>query len=155
MTTEPSPDQRCTLCGHREDQHDTLPDGSRPCRSIGHSKGLTCRECRRLTSTEHVNAVMEMRGESTEAFQVAWAAYSATLDHVRKEIGSGWQAFFTDVHQSALASALIAYQEQQHPISSHTYEGSGPDSPCTADLFGQQCGGRWDRHTLREEATSA
>jgi hypothetical protein len=113
--TEIHPAARCTLCSHREDQHDTLPDGTRPCRSIGHEKGLTCAECRRLTSREHVDAVMALRGEPDDAFTAAWAAYYATLDHVRKEIGPGWQAFFTDVHQSALASAVLVLREQAGP----------------------------------------
>jgi hypothetical protein len=106
------PAQRCVLCHHREDQHDTEPDGSRPCRSIGHPKGVPCQECRRLTSPEHVEAIMTMREDASDAFETAWSAYKTTLDHVRKEIGPGWQAFFTDVHQAALASALIAYREQ-------------------------------------------
>ncbi|MEU2426929.1 hypothetical protein ABZ619_38955 [Streptomyces sp. NPDC007851] len=101
------PSARCIGCSHREDQHDTLPDGTRPCRSIGHSKGLTCAECRRLISAGHVQAVMELRGADDDAFQEAWAAYHTTLDHVRKELGSSWTAFFTDVHQSALASAVL------------------------------------------------
>jgi hypothetical protein len=111
-TPAPDPAARCTLCHHREDQHETLPDGTRPCRSIGHPKGLTCTECRRLTSAEHVDAVMELRSTDDDAFEEAWGAYYATLNHVRNEIGPGWQAFFTDVHQSALASAVLALREQ-------------------------------------------
>jgi len=111
VTMDPS--TRCSLCSHREDEHETLPDGSRPCRSIGHEKGLTCRECIRLTGPEHVEAVMALRGADDEAFRVAWAAYYATLNHVRDQIGPGWQAFFSDVHQSALASAVLVLREQQ------------------------------------------
>jgi hypothetical protein len=103
----------CIGCGHAQDQHDTLPDGTRTCRSIGHPQGLTCHECQRLTSPEHVEQIMQLRHADDPAFEQAWAAYSATLSHVRNEIGDGWQAFFTDVHQSALASALIAYREAQ------------------------------------------
>lgn len=102
----------CVLCNHREDQHETLPDGSSPCRSVGHAKGLTCAECRRLTGDEHVSAIMALRSDPDEAFEVAWAAYHATLDHVRHEIGAEWMAFFTDVHQSALASAVLVLREQ-------------------------------------------
>ncbi|NUR01337.1 MAG: hypothetical protein HOY79_33875 [Streptomyces sp.] len=107
------PAARCVICNHREDQHDTLPDGTRPCRSIGHEKGLTCRECMRLISAEHVDAVMALRGADDDAFAEAWGAYYATLNHVRNEIGPGWQAFFTDVHQSALASAVLTLRERQ------------------------------------------
>lgn len=110
------PAARCRLCHHREDQHETLPDGTRPCRSIGHEKGLTCTECRRLIGAEHFEAVMALRDEPDDEFEVAWAAYYATFNHARDEIGPGWQAFFTDVHQSALASALVVLREQQGDI---------------------------------------
>lgn len=106
----------CTLCGHPHDAHDALPDGTRPCRSIGHPKGLTCRTCKQLTSAEHVEAIMSLRADPPPAFTAAWADYRATLDHVRQEIGEGWQAFFTDVHQAALASAFLAWQQTTaHP----------------------------------------
>lgn len=107
-----APSTRCSLCHHREDEHETLPNGSRPCRSIGHAKGLTCRECRRLTEAEHVEAVMGLRDEPDDAFTTAWAAYYATLNHARDQIGSGWQAFFSDVHQSAVASAVLTLRAQ-------------------------------------------
>jgi hypothetical protein len=113
MVATVAPDTRCTLCGHREDQHDTEPDGSRPCRSIGHPKGVPCAECRRLVSAEHVQAVMALREADDESFEAAWAAYHVTLDHVRREIGPGWTAFFTDVHQSALASAVLTLRAQE------------------------------------------
>lgn len=111
---EPAPETRCTLCMHREDQHDTLPDGTRPCRSIGHEKGLTCAECRRLIGDEHFEALMRLRGEDDDAFTDAWAAYYVTLNHVRDQIGPGWQAFFSDVHQSALASAVITLRTRSN-----------------------------------------
>lgn len=110
MTEQPER-THCVLCGHLNTLHNDEPDGTRPCRSIGHPKGLTCRECMRLTSAEHVDAIMRMREEEDPAFEEAWASYRVTLDHVRNEIGEGWQAFFTDVHQAALASALIAYRK--------------------------------------------
>lgn len=116
MTVTPpavDPAVRCTLCRHREDQHETLPDGTRPCRSIGHEKGLTCTECRRLIGAEHFEAVMALRDEPDDQFEVAWAAYYATFNHARDEIGPGWQAFFTDVHQSAVASAILAYRAEE------------------------------------------
>lgn len=125
MTTI-NPATRCTLCTHREDQHDVLPDGTRPCRSVGHEKGLTCAACRRLTGPQHVEAVMELREEPDDAFEEAWAAYYATLNHVRDQIGPGWQAFFSDVHQSALASAIIAYRAEQPRASTDSAAATGP-----------------------------
>lgn len=115
--------QWCVLCHHPADAHEEIgPEGNRPCRSVGHSKGVPCRECRRLISAEHVAAVMRMREEGGEAFEVAWGAYTTTLDHVRRNFGDAWQAFFTDVHQSALASALIAYRETETPTGTRKRE---------------------------------
>jgi hypothetical protein len=104
-------DQTCSLCGHPAHQHDTMPDGTRPCRSVGHPEGLTCTECRRITSPEHIQRITDVRDEDP-AFDQAWAAYKTTYDHVREQIGPGWKAHFTDHHQAALASALLAYQEE-------------------------------------------
>jgi hypothetical protein len=103
MTGSPA----CTLCGHPADAHPQLADGTRPCRSVGHPNGLTCTECIRITSPEHVQRIQEAR----DMIDPAWAAFKVTLDHARTEIGPGWQAFFTDVYQSALASAIIAHEE--------------------------------------------
>lgn len=107
-----APSRPCSLCGHREDQHETLPDGTRPCRSIGHPKGLTCRECQRLISPEYVESLQELRAADDAAFEEAWSAYRVTLDHARDQVGPGWAAFFTDVHQSALASAVLTLRAQ-------------------------------------------
>ncbi|MFI5814943.1 hypothetical protein ACIA7S_28790 [Streptomyces sp. NPDC051643] len=120
MTVTPpavDPAAPCSLCGHREDQHDTEPDGTRPCRTIGHPKGVPCAECRRLTDTAHFEDLMAMR-DSGDAFDEAWAAYRVTFDHVRDQIGPGWPAFFTDVHQSALASALVVLRQQPEGTAS-------------------------------------
>jgi hypothetical protein len=108
-------EERCVLCTHPFSAHGTMPDGTRPCRSVGHPDGLNCEECKRLTSPEYVQQIMAMREEHSPAFAAAWAAYSTTLDHVRHEIGAGWQAFFTDVHQAALASGLIEYTAPRRP----------------------------------------
>lgn len=99
--------QTCTLCDHPAEAHPQQPDGTRPCRSVGHPNGLTCTECIRITSPEHVRRIQEAR----DGIDEAWAAFKVTLDHARNEIGPGWQAFFTDVYQSALASAIIAQEE--------------------------------------------
>ena len=107
-----APSRPCSLCNHREDQHETLPDGTRPCRSIGHPEGLTCRECQRLISPEYVDSLQALRAAGDAAFEDAWNAYRVTLDHARDQIGPGWTAFFTDVHQSALASAVLTLRAQ-------------------------------------------
>jgi hypothetical protein len=56
---------------------------------------------------------MALRHADDPVFEAAWDAYRATRDHVRKEIGQGWQAFFTDVHQSALASAVLVLRKHE------------------------------------------
>jgi hypothetical protein len=95
------------------ESHEEDENGLRPCRSVGHPKGMPCTECWAMTTQEYVATIMERRGalydhpDGPDAS--AWAAYHLTLDHVRHQIGPGWQAFFTDVHQAAVISALIAY----------------------------------------------
>lgn len=99
---------RCSMCRHAAAEHAVDPEtGFRPCRSIGHPKGLTCEECRRLTSPAHVEVVMVMRGDPL--LKVAFGAYLATRAHVNDQLGESAPAFFTDVHESAVASALIEY----------------------------------------------
>jgi len=101
---------RCSMCRHAASEHDVDPEtGFRPCRSIGHPEGLTCEECRRLTSPAHVEAVMVMRGDPL--LKVAFGAYLATRAHVNDQLGEAAPAFFTDVHESAVASALIEYSK--------------------------------------------
>ncbi|OKI16572.1 hypothetical protein [Streptomyces sp. CB03911] len=107
-----SSETMCIGCGHHPDQHEQMPDGTRPCRSIGHPAGVPCAECRRLTEAQHLERIQEMRADDTGAFEAAWASYKVTYDHARQEIGPGWQAYFTDHHQSALASALLAFAHQ-------------------------------------------
>lgn len=101
---------RCSFCFHPTAAHDVDPDtGNRPCRSIGHPKGLACAECRRLTSREHIDAVMKMRASGDPLFGAAFSAFNTTYDHVRRELGAAYLAHFTDVHESALASALLEF----------------------------------------------
>lgn len=99
----------CILCGHLNTLHDDEPDGTRPCRSPGHPKGLTCRECRALLAPEHREAIRDER--DNDGFEAAWAAYYVTFQAARDHFGASWPAHFTDIHQSALASALIAYRK--------------------------------------------
>ncbi|MBM9509937.1 hypothetical protein [Actinacidiphila acididurans] len=109
----PEENTTCTLCGHHADQHNLNADGYRPCRSAGHPDGLNCRECIRLTSGDHLEQLIALRNSDDPAFTAAWSAFTVTRDHARHEIGDGWQAFYTDVHQSALASAILTYRAQQ------------------------------------------
>lgn len=102
----------CPLCSHPAEVHDAAPDGRRPCRSVGHPDGVPCAECRRLVSAERHGELMGVR-DGGLPFDAAWSAYTAVYDNARQAFGDSWQSFFTDIHQSALASALIAYQEAQ------------------------------------------
>lgn len=110
----PEENTTCNLCGHHADHHNVDANGYRPCRTVGHPDGLNCRECMRITSPEFVERVMALRHSDDPAFAAAWSAFYLTRDHARHEIGDGWEAFFSDVHKAALASALIAYQAEQN-----------------------------------------
>lgn len=105
----------CILCGHPVDAHPEDGQGMRPCRSVGHPKGMNCTECVRLIDGDAVAAVVERReriyADMDSPDARAWAAFNATREHVRYQIGEGWQAFYVDIHQSALASALIEYDK--------------------------------------------
>lgn len=105
--------ERCGMCRHPVSSHDVDPEtGFRPCRSVGHSKGLPCADCRRLTSPEHVEAIMKLRGGSDPFFTAAYGAFSVTEDHARQQIGVGWQAHHTAMYESAVASALLEIRSQ-------------------------------------------
>lgn len=101
----------CIACNHPLDAHPVDPEtGFRTCRSVGHSKGLTCAECERLTSSDHHAAIMAMRNADDPLLTAAYGAYKATRVYVERQFGDAAEAFFTDVHQSAVASALIEYE---------------------------------------------
>lgn len=101
----------CWACNHLVAAHDVDPDtGFQPCRSVGHPKGIPCAECRRLTSPEHVAAIMKMRNNDDPLLALAFGAFRITYEHVRNQLGESWPAFFTDVFGSAVASALIEYE---------------------------------------------
>lgn len=107
--TEQAPTD-CYSCSHPWTAHDLNPDGSRSCRTVGHPKGVPCADCRALLTPEHREQIQDER--DAEAFQAAWGAYKVTLYDARDAFGDSAPAFFTDIHQSALASALIAYRKQ-------------------------------------------
>ena len=112
--TTPTPETvptHCWACGHLVDVHDVDPEtGYRPCRNVGHPKGVPCAECRRLIAPEHIAAIVAMRQSEGPAFKTAYGAFTVTYEHVREQFGDAWQAFFTDIHESAVASALIEYE---------------------------------------------
>jgi hypothetical protein len=64
-----------------------------------------------MLTTEYRARLQDER--DADWFQTVWGAYKVTLDDARNAFGDSAWAFFSDVHQSALASALIAYREQQ------------------------------------------
>ena len=41
----------------------------------------------------------------------AWAAFHIVRSWAQHEFGESWQAFYTDIHQSALVAALIEYDK--------------------------------------------
>ncbi|KAB7835917.1 hypothetical protein [Streptomyces mobaraensis] len=89
--------------------HDLQADGTRPCRTPGHPKGVPCAGCWRLLSPEHRKAIQEER--EGEAFRAAWGAFFMTLLDAQAAFGDSAPAFFSDIHESALASALITYRQ--------------------------------------------
>lgn len=77
---------RCSMCGHSAADHNLQADGTRPCRTPGHPKGVQCTGCRRLLSPEHREAIQEER--ESEAFRAAWGAFFMTLlDAKAAELG--------------------------------------------------------------------
>lgn len=112
----------CWACGHPVEAHDPDEAGLRPCRTPGHPKGLPCAECRRLTSTENRDALQEYRtnfDDETGPHARAWSAYRVTLQDARQAFGESADAFFTDIHQSALTSALIEYDRAKTEAGKH------------------------------------
>ncbi|MEU6979623.1 hypothetical protein [Streptomyces sp. NPDC046371] len=109
MTEQEQPPTHCWACTHPVEAHDLQPDGTRPCRSIGHHEGIPCADCRALLTPQYRAAVQEERENGS--FNAAWGAYMVTFQDARNAYGEGAPAFFTDIHQSALASALIAYRK--------------------------------------------
>uniref|UniRef100_UPI003F497823 hypothetical protein n=1 Tax=Streptomyces sp. CA-141956 TaxID=3240051 RepID=UPI003F497823 len=105
---EPAP-THCWMCSHPVEEHDLQPDGTRPCRTPGHPKGVPCAGCRALLTDEHRAAVQDER--ENDAFTAAWGAYMVTLQDAQNAFGDSAPAFFSDIHGSALASALIAYRK--------------------------------------------
>ena len=57
-----------------------------------------------------IERIHEMRQDPK--FDAAWDAYCATWYDFQEHV-PGWQAFFTDHHQSALAAALIAMTSEE------------------------------------------
>jgi hypothetical protein len=109
--TEQETVTHCFMCGHPVESHDLDPDGNRPCRSPGHPKGVPCADCRALLTPEYRARIQDQREE--DGFEAAWNSYYVTLQDARDHFGEHAPVFFSDIHQSALASALIAYREQQ------------------------------------------
>ncbi|MEU5322964.1 hypothetical protein AB0G67_40370 [Streptomyces sp. NPDC021056] len=117
MTEQPIPEPRlCYSCGHPWDAHDTRPDGNRSCRSVGHTDGVSCAGCRAMLTTEYRDKVQQER--DADWFQAVWGAYTVILADARHAFGDSAPAFFSDIHQSALASALIAYREKATDLDS-------------------------------------
>lgn len=114
--TEQETRTHCFMCGHPWDSHDPNPDGTRSCRSPGHPKGVPCAGCRAMLTSEYRERVQEERDGA--AFEAAWNAYNVTREDARQAFGEHAPVFFTDIHQSALASALIAYREHQQQEAS-------------------------------------
>ena len=109
--TEQQTVTHCWSCGHPWEAHDSNPDGSRSCRTPGHSRGVPCADCRTMLTPEYREQLQNER--NADWFQTVWGAYTITLSDARDAFGDSAPAFFSDIHQSALASALIAYREQQ------------------------------------------
>lgn len=109
MTDQQEAPTHCFMCGHPVESHDLQPDGTRPCRSPGHPKGVPCADCRTLLTTEYRERVQAEREDP--AFRAAWNAFLVTREDARHEFGEHAPVFFTDIHESALASALIAYRQ--------------------------------------------
>lgn len=107
MTEEPP--THCWMCSHPVEQHDLQPDGTRPCRSPGHPNGIPCAGCRALLTPEHRTAIQDEREK--DFFETAWGAYMVTLQDAQNAFGKHAPVFFSDIHQAALASALIAYRK--------------------------------------------
>lgn len=107
MTTETR--THCLLCYHPLTSHPEDADGNRPCRSIGHPSGVPCLDCQAMLTPDYRGRVADER--DSQHFEQAWAAYLVTLADVQNAFGDAAPAYFTDVHQSALASALIAHRE--------------------------------------------
>lgn len=103
-----TPPTHCFMCGHPITSHDPNPDGTRPCRSPGHPNGVPCSDCRAMLTSEYRERVQEERDRA--GFETAWNAYQLTLQDARNAFGEHAPVFFTDIHQSALASAFIAYR---------------------------------------------
>lgn len=103
------PRTHCLLCYHPAESHPADADGNRPCRNVGHPDGVPCQDCQAMLTPEYRDQVGAER--DTDAFEQAYAAYLVTLADIRRAFGPAADAFFTDVHQSALASALIAYRK--------------------------------------------
>ncbi|MFF6844637.1 hypothetical protein ACFY8X_38605 [Streptomyces tanashiensis] len=99
----------CWACSHPVEAHDIQPDGTRPCRTPGHHKGVPCAGCRALLTDEHRADIQDER--ENDSFATAWGAYMVTLQDARNAFGEHAAAMFSDIHQSALASALIAYRK--------------------------------------------
>ena len=104
----------CSLCYHPAESHPQDAHGNRPCRSIGHPDGVPCTDCQAMLTPDYRGRVADERDSA--AFEQAYAAYLVTLADVRLAFGNAADAFFTDVHQSALASALIAYRKQTEAL---------------------------------------
>lgn len=84
-------------------------------------------------------------------FQTVWGAYTVTLADARHAFGDSAAAFFSDIHQSALASALIAYRKQQTTAIDHVralhYQDGDYCAVCTVD-FGR-LNAPWPCATIR------
>jgi hypothetical protein len=114
-TDKVEPRTHCIMCGHPTPAHPEDEKGMRPCRSVNHPAGLNCTECTRLLDKEALAAMQERRGQvyadqdGPEAR--AWAAFHIVRAWAQYVFGPSWQAFYTDIHQSALAAALIEYDK--------------------------------------------
>lgn len=109
--TEQETRTHCFMCGHPWDSHDPNPDGTRSCRSPSHPNGVPCADCRAMLTSEYRECVQEERDGA--AFEAAWNAFMVTREDARNAFGEHAPVFFTDINQSALASALIAYRKQR------------------------------------------
>jgi hypothetical protein len=103
------PYTHCIACSHPAESHDLQPDGTRPCRSPRHPAGVPCADCRALLTPEHRDAIQDER--DNDSFEAVWAAYYVTLQDAQNAFGKHAAAYFSDIHQSALASALITYRK--------------------------------------------
>lgn len=103
-----TPATHCFMCGHPVESHDPRADGTRPCRSPHHPDGVPCADCRVMLTDEYRAAVQDQR--DADEFEAAWAAFTVTRADAQHFFGDSAPAFFSDIHQSALASALIAYR---------------------------------------------